>query len=732
MKLDRLPIILLCVVLFAAPIIGGQLAVDAAMLTPGLSGLIAALGGNGDLGILPHALLGVGVVLAGAILLLSRRIVQTPNQRLSILILMLMAVIGSSVSVSAFRNVSLAEAAEWWVYGITFFVLVAGAGRQLGPKVLLSAIFAGTVIVAIKGIMEYGQMKAIDPTWRIFAGWVNPNATAAILLLGFFLGISLMLVMPRLGGLICGLGTGLVGLALALTQSKGGLLAWGVACPVFLVLLIMWHPRGERGKSLLKVGAVMGLSILLIFAIVLRPVAGATPAPGQIANSGVTGIVAAPSALSRITNSGGSQDQSSGFRSLLWKGCLQLAQKNPVGYGIGAYRYESGRTGLTTQTQLAHETYLQLLVEASPLAPGLLLVVTGFWLWLMLRGAKNVPLESNLLRAGIVASVVAIGLHSLVDSDLYYFGIGLSVFAIMGIGMVLSSDSVSPEYVPTSARVGSVVLSGMVVLTLIWLGFGETLKNQARFNMNQIGQESSADRPVIQGTIQDEIGQILALFPNDPEANYLASRVARTAGDREKFLRVAVQNGPSTRILRALSRELIAGDKLASAETYLNAALSRDPNNLLTLTDLLQLHQAAGDQPAALATAQRLVDVEKSPYFQIRSLPNLIPTETYTARVPLAAAERDPVKKAKWLQEAVDGFKLYLTTTVPEVRQAKKFNAANDYAGESPRRAIEKLTSAAGLAQQLSIIYGVVDPGKAALAKADEAAFAAAAEDLRR
>lgn len=726
MKRDQVPILILAVVLFLAPIIGGQLSVDASTLGPGFGNLMAALGGNGDLGILPHALLAAGIVLAASVLLLSRQIIQTPNQRLGIILVLMLAVIGGSVAESAFKGVSVVAAAEWWAYGIAFFAAVACSGRQLGPKVLISALFAGAVVVAIKGILEYGQMKTIDPTWRIFAGWVNPNATAAILLVGFFLGIGLLLVLPRLAGLLSGLGTSLIGLALALTQSKGGLLAWGITCVFLIILLAVWIPRGEKIKSLTRVGAVMGLSVLLVFAIVFRP----SPALAAV----TTGSPPSPvttSALSRLTNSGGSQDQSSGFRSLLWKGCIQLVKENPIGYGIGAYRFESARTGLTTQTQLAHETYLQLMVEASPLATGLLFLFSGYWLWLVLRGARKMPTEANLLRAGVISAVLAVSLHNFVDSDHYYFGIGLCIFSLMGIGLVLSSDSVTPEFVLKPARIGSVVLGSLVTFTLFWFGYAELLRAEVRFS---IGQLNSAQGGEAASSAEGELDQLLALFPNDAEGNYLAAKMGRNTEDRQRYLRRAVENGPSTRNLRALARELRADNKAISAESYLQQALKSDPNNLLTLTELLQLNQSTGNQTAALATANRLIDVEKTPYFQIRSLPNLVPTETYLARVPLAAAEPDPIKKSKLLREAVDGLKNYLRTTVPEIKQAMLAPASSggNFGGENPRRGAEIMVIAEGLSKQLALLYRTVEPSGVAAAEANALAFAAAAADLRK
>jgi hypothetical protein len=186
-KLD-LPLILLAVAGFLAPLIGGQVAVDSIALAPGSDPFISALMGAPETPTMSHAILAVLCTAALVIMMLQRKIMQVPNNTVGGLFVVLLSLIVSTIGVSSFRAVSIPAAMEWVSYGICFYAVVSIVGRQRGPVVLLSSIFAGCVLLALLGIREYGDMKAIDPTWRIFAQWVGPNAMAAVLVIGFYIG----------------------------------------------------------------------------------------------------------------------------------------------------------------------------------------------------------------------------------------------------------------------------------------------------------------------------------------------------------------------------------------------------------------------------------------------------------------------------------------------------------------------------------------------------------------
>jgi hypothetical protein len=129
---------------------------------------------------------------------------------------------------------------------------------------------------------------------------------------------------------------------------------------------------------------------------------------------------------------------------------------------------------------------------------------------------------------------------------------------------------------------------------------------------------------------------------------------------------------------------------------------------------------------------EKLVDVEQTSYFKIRSLPELVATETYEARIELAMGESGPDSKIKWLPTAIDGFKQYAAHTVQNViRFAKSPGGRMEYGGESVDRAKTKMTEAETAAKELAAAYRAVgNPALASAADADSALFAGVLDSL--
>ena len=574
-------------------------------------------------------------------------------------------------------------------------------GRKQGPLWIIGAVFAGSGVVALRGIIEYSEMKAIDPTWRIFAGWVNPNATAVVLMIGLLCGLGLVSRLQRPVNLLVVSGTVLIGLALLLTQSKGAIIATGIGLVAFCVFALIF-----TGTSALKpVGSTAGLvALLFVFAFGLSQ--ASAPKAG----------VAGSSAVSRFTNAGSTQEQSSGFRILLWRGAINLVKKNPIGYGIGTYRYESARPGLTTQTILTHSSPLQLAAEASPFSPILLVFLLGFWLRSVAKGTRAQPEPTGILKASIVAATFAIFAHSWVDSDLHYFGVGFAFFGLLAVGLLLSADAVSPEHLPTNFRVPIAVVALVPGLFGLYLGAGEALRAESR------GLAMTGDRA---GAFQ-RANAAVGLLGIDGEAYALAGRNSESSTEAISNLRRAADLSPTTRNLRALARYQEANGEEKDAVVTLLKALFRDPYNLPTLSLLWQVQRKTGAVDQAQATAERLLTVEKKPYFLIRSLPDVIPTETYEAREFLAQIAGSSEQRIRLLSEAVAGFREYAGRTVPQVLGSVGADGKGSYADEDLASVKRKMELAAKLAEELARLYRA--EGKAAegdTAADDAAAFRA-------
>lgn len=679
------PQVLLAVAALLIPLIGGQISTDQALpLGPGFGNLIKSiLGGPFALGmetpIFSHLAIGLLVAAAMAVSLSQRSVIQLPNIKLTGAMVGFFGLLFISVGLSEFRFVSMASLSEWLLYALTFFAAVAILGRQDGPKLVLSSFFIGVCLLALYGIgVEYQEMRALDPGYRIFAGWVNPNAAAGIFLVGFVAGLGLIPSLQRGAGLLAGVGCSLICIALFLTGSKAGFGATVVGVVTFVILVLAWSSEsGVRLKRITVALGTLAIGFGLFTAI-------------QKANQPVSANSGSP-ALGRLASYGDTQTQSLGFRKLLWKGSFDLSVKHPTGYGLGTYRYEGSRPGLTTQTQLAHNNVLQLAVEASWLAVLLLFAALWYWVSLTFRAARSMPDETNMLRAGIVAAVVGTFAHGIFESNLYYFGIGLTFFLLMGVALCLSADSVAPEFTPKGARLGLGIMSVLPILMLFYFGLAEYRRTQI--------QDAIQNRNF---AMAKEIAEGLVAFaPLDGEAwNTLHLLDESRKGEA---IRQAAIVSPSPRILRNLAKLEASQEKYASAESAITVALVRDPNNLNSLKLGLETAQKFGDKTRANYFAERMLAVESTDYYKIRSLPQMVETSTAAARIYLAAQVSDLKRKSDLLQGALDILLQYAALTVPEVK--KMSQGGGSFAGESPEKARNNCNTGISIAKQLRDLY---------------------------
>jgi O-antigen ligase len=689
------PTLLIALGLLLCCIFGGYVLNDETKLQPGFGELISAVFGGSDAPVLTHFVLGLPIIGALTWGLFARRIQQVPSQLQTGVWLLFFVFLGASILFSSFQALSLTLWLEWLVYGAAFFGVVSCVGRNQGPTVLLASIAAGTSVVAIKGILEYGEMRSTDPSWRVFAGWVNPNATAAILLAGFFVCLALSLSSERYASLAAGVGAVFIAFCIFLTGSKGGaslglpigtiafavgisrtrgMAFWGLALAALLAMGIVgvlfvknvgWLGlvlsvaflavtlllKGDSKLKGAQVGRVAGCfgaaCVLIVLLFVTTPQPSKNPAPNQAPSSAP---VAAASPIARVAEGGGTQDQSATFRLNLWKSSLYLINSRPLtGFGLGSYRYESSRAGIATATAFSHNVLLQIWSECGIVPTGLFIVGVFLWFASIFRNNSTQPSERSPLFAGVVAAVVALLAHSLVDSDLYYFGIGVVFFALLGTGLLLSVDSVAPEFVPKSIRLpAGLGLCGLIVLLFVAAEIDD-LKSSFRAGGGDI-----------------DTLKVIGRF--DGEADHLISQFEihnrQTSPETLELLQSAFRLSPSANNAMNLASGQQRAGEGANAVSTLEQALSRDPNNLTVLDLLMRIQQSSGDESGALQTAQRLVDVEKSPYFTVRSVPESVPTETYLARIDvLAPNEKDPKVRADLLGAAVRGMMPYADGT---------------------------------------------------------------------
>lgn len=695
--MNKLPLGLLLTAIFLMPIMGGAIPIDPIPLS-GPEAIKAIFEGSAGAATMSQAILALLVAAAGLVAFLKQKVWVLPQNRVLYLVLSLGVLFMVSTYFSQFKSHSAGATLYFVSLLLVFFVAIAVLGRIEGPKLAMGALAAGTAVISLLGIREYATQ--IDPNWRIFSLWMNPNALAGMLVIGLFCGIGVsMATEDRLPKLLGGLSAVLAGCALWLSQSKGGLLAVAIGA-AGMVLFLLANRAGAKRAGSVVLALVVGIGFANVLMMAQRS-KQATPAGGA-------------AAASRVLDAGASREQSAGFRTLLWKGAIPLIAAQPLGTGLGTYRFYSAKSGLTTITQTAHSSYLQLALEAGILAALALVGLGLLVLREMLRGTRSQPVELVLLKSGVLAAILAAAVHNAVDSDLYSAGTGMGLMVLFAIGLLLSVDSTVPEFSPKPPRYALLAAMFLVPVGLLWVG--RTELSHGAF-VAAAGQQRAAEAIAILNGLESSA-------PNDPRTNMARLQVAMgqqaSPSEQISILERAIGNGPTPMMYRTLARVQAKEGNLEGARSALQRGLAWDPNNLLILRQWLELERDNPD--AAIPIARRLVNVETTPYFQIRSLPEFVATQTYDARVYLAEQSNDPKEKRDLLLPAVDGYAEYALVTVPKIMQFVK-SGGDSFAGESPSKAVEIIEAGRGA---LEAARGVaqVDDGQrlAAAAEAFDAA----------
>jgi O-antigen ligase len=670
MKIKIRPeLLLLALLAFLAPLLGGHVSIQAQPLLD--ASLLTSIGGA-ELPLLTRFLLTVPLFAAMAIMLAKRRVLQVPSVYLlgsSLLFVLLLAV---SLIFSNFLFIGVSAWLNWVLYVLAFFLTVAAVGRVEGPRIVLAALAAGCAFAAIQGILEYASMRSLDPSHRIFGTFNNPNAMAGMMILGLLVSLGLMLVADRLPRLLAGSSSLLCGFALVLTGSRGGFLAAAIG----ILALVIYVLALRRPRKLAVVLVPVVLVAALGFGLQLR---------GAESEAGAGG-------LQRVGQVEQTATQSVGFRINLWRGALQMIGDNPLGYGIGSYRFESTRPGITQQTVMTHQTYLQLGASGGVAAMGVFLAFGFGWLFYTCRGSRALLDEQNLLRAGCVAAFFGLAAHGFIESNLFYLGIGLGFFIVLGVGLQLSADGGMPELAPGGLRLTLGLATLLApLLALGYYGLAESLKVNALTAL----QEGDLDEA------QETFEAAKRLAPGDADLYFFQSALPDV--DRLSLLEKAAELEPSPRRLRAYALELDRYGETAQAITTLESALRRDPNNIPALALKYQIELRNRRPADALETAWRLAEVTETPYYQVRAIPEYVPTEPFEAMVFLAGQADDAEDRQRLLERAVAGFEAYRQTTVPLILQFDEVGL--DYLGETTTDIQRKMAQAAEAAGRLAELY---------------------------
>ena len=680
---------------FLAPILGGQIVLDPQALAP--DGLVTAVFREPQGASLAHLLVAVPALVALVVALFRRHVQQLPKSLIAGFLAVFMLFAWGSVAMSAYPSISLASAFEWTAMVLVFFTVVGLAGRQRGPTAIIGAFVAGVAVVAALGIREYAMQT--DANWRIFGNWANPNALAGVLPFGVLGGLGLLAVSEdRLAKMGAGLAVVLSSIAMFMTGSKGGF----VALIAGLVVLLVWwlvHAGEHRGK-LLALGVIL-------------PVLGVGLAIG-LTSAQRAKMATGGSALGRIAQGGNTQEQSAGFRTLLWRSAAELIKDQPIGRGLGTFRFHSARPGIITQTHLAHQSFLQLGAEvgifslAAFLAAIFAMAVEG------LRGVRKLPVEVRTLRGAVYAALGAAVVHNLIDSDLYVFGTGVGFFIFAGVLLQLTPDGSNPEFAQKPLRWAT---AAFAMITLFGMAFA-AVTDVRLGNLRYLAGERDPKAA-------EAFDALAGWAPGDYRVWALGARLSADAKVRRERLERSLQTGPTMMVYRQLATEKSESGDVVGAQRALNESLRLDPNNLQSLRGLMRIHEPV-DADKTDEIAHRLVEIESKPYFKIRALPELVPTETFEARAWLASRKSTVAEQSDLLRGAIEGYLNYAGRTVPMIVMFAKAGLDGGYGGVSRDDALASIVAAIDLLGA----YQASDPSQASWIDASRTTLEEARDSL--
>ena len=247
-----------------------------------------------------------------------------------------------------------------------------------------------------------------------FGSFVNRHDFAAIMemSLGVPLGLMFAGAVRRDKKLLYIVGIALMGAALLLSRSRGGLVAF--FAELILIVILTTRARGTR-NVILKIG----LSLLFIAAAV----------GGAIFVGGET-------SLTRFAESAATQNISSN-RTHIWSVTVEMIRSNmPFGVGLGAYpqAYTSFDTlSGSDRVEQAHNDYLQVPADAGIMG---LIIGALFLFWFVREGIRNTH-ESNTFRRGVAvgafAGCCAILVHSIFDFVLHITAVSVMFLTLMSM-----------------------------------------------------------------------------------------------------------------------------------------------------------------------------------------------------------------------------------------------------------------------------------------------------------
>lgn len=652
----RLTAVCLSLVLLTAGWWGGTLYTGPQPIEAWFTGWLS----GGQMPLFGSFVLSLGVLTAFAAAAWGADIWRFPVGRIFTPLLLLLLSLGVSVASTGFQWHAVQKFAEWLTAALLLFTIVAMVRRGSLAWLMLGSLIAGASLVSLNALQDYAfQLKLGNPTWRVFATFFNPNFFAGYLAMTIPLTWGVLLYTARNREahpynkswlILLTVSAWLQMIALMLTSSRAGFGATAAALLIWFIAMLIQRLLNRTTFSLL---IASGLILLTGALWIARP------------------------AVERLTPQAAQQEvYSAGFRMETWKGTLNMIRQNPLtGTGLGSYEWTYPRYAHTGYTRLAHNSFLELAAEAGMPTVLFLLWLGISWLTRTLQKERHEHPQHDWrpVQSGIVAGVLASVAHNLWDSDLASYGILLSLFALLGLGIALAVDGITP--IPTG-RVSRRTLGLGLSLLLAWhfvsIGVGEIYANTARNSL-------------ISGRLLPGVeGYEAALRVDNRNPDYMLELAdARFAlGQQEEaaeLMRRAIKGKPAPRTYFRQGLHYERLGKPEEARQSYRKVLELDPNSLSALLKLARLAETSQPQEA-IKYYLEIVALERTPYAQVRAVPQIVETAYAFANLKvgeLRESEGNTAAAEEHYRRALAVFEEYRVKTFPFNQAAKAIGRYN-------------------------------------------------------
>lgn len=286
---------------------------------------------------------------------------------------------------------------------ITYVIIIFG----------FALAFIGIIQKIISPTKIYGLLEAASGS--PFGPFVNRHNFAAYMemTLGVTLGLLFSGAVERDKRLLYFTGIALMGVALLMTQSRGGLVSF-VASLGFLTVLWLFK-QDSKGREIKASGKTIlaGIGIAVAFIVLLL--------------WGVA-YIGEDTSLTRFAEQQKIDDPTSS-RTEIWKTSVKMIAARPIlGWGLGAYGVSytqfDERNGISRPEQ-AHNDYLQVLADAGIIGAllGVFFIGSLFYQGWMRRKTKDVFRRGVAM--GALTGCFSLLVHSFFDFTLHITAVGL-------------------------------------------------------------------------------------------------------------------------------------------------------------------------------------------------------------------------------------------------------------------------------------------------------------------